>query len=360
MGGVFPQIVTWLDDENKCAECGQHREHPDHAMINIASDDYHPFKPTVNEVSYLYERLKGLVIIQLKKDCIDLPDKVYEEIIIKPNVETLQAAKLIKAKSTSAIKALTLLRELSDGFQYQMKDSGRKETCDSCKGTGEYMTPRLKEDADPEKITEDSYTFEMDTCDACAGEGKLTIYDRDTVNVLSPKDEYFIDDLDAYSDIGRYIVWGGFTATIDRLVDMANSAGWSTLRIDGGGFKGQTPTKESIDPEILLSAMDRSHPKYKELLETYPRVCVVGHPQAGGIGLTLTASPVEMFYSNCFSGDARMQAEDRFHRIGMDENHSPVIKDLIHLPSDKLVLDNLKKKKKLQSLSMGELSAALA
>jgi hypothetical protein len=84
----------------------------------------------------------------------------------------------------------------------------------------------------------------------------------------------------------------------------------------------------------------------------------VGHPQAGGMALTLTSSPTELFYSNCFNGEARMQAEDRFHRMGMDTNRGATIKDLIHLPTDKLVLDNLKLKKKLQNISMGELENA--
>jgi len=51
-----------------------------------------------------------------------------------------------------------------------------------------------------------------------------------------------------------------------------------------------------------------------------------------------------------------MQAEDRFHRAGMDTNRGATIIDLIHLSTDKLVLDNLKKKKKLQSLTMGDLT----
>jgi hypothetical protein len=55
-----------------------------------------------------------------------------------------------------------------------------------------------------------------------------------------------------------------------------------------------------------------------------------------------------------------MQAEDRIHRIGMDKNRGALIIDLIHLPTDQLVLDNLKKKKALQSMTMGELEAAFS
>ena len=66
------------------------------------------------------------------------------------------------------------------------------------------------------------------------------------------------------------------------------------------------------------------------------------------MALTLTASPTELFYSNDFNGEARFQAEDRFHRAGMDKNRGATIIDFVHLPSDQLVLDNLQKKKDLQ------------
>ena len=132
--------------------------------------------------------------------------------------------------------------------------------------------------------------------------------------------------------------------------------GWFVLRVDGRGYTGFNPTGvDSVNPNELLIGMDRKHPKYKEYLIKYPKLCFIGHPQAGGMALTLHASPTELFYSNCFNGEARMQAEDRAHRIGMDENRGLVIKDLIMLPTDQLVLNNLKAKKKMQDVTMGEL-----
>jgi len=43
----------------------------------------------------------------------------------------------------------------------------------------------------------------------------------------------------------------------------------------------------------------------------------------------------------------------------MDQNRGANIIDLIHLPTDKVVLDNLKKKRELQALSMGDLQEVL-
>ena len=95
--------------------------------------------------------------------------------------------------------------------------------------------------------------------------------------------------------------------------------------------------------------MDNSHPRQSELLEKHKRLCFVGHPKAGGMALTLTASPTEIFYSNDFAGEARMQAEDRFHRGGMDTNRGATIIDYFHLPTDKYVHTNLMIKKNLQN-----------
>lgn len=359
-GGRYPHPVTWRDDERKCQQCGQLRGHPNHAAINAGNEEYHPWKKSKDEVSYLYERMKGLVLVKFKKDCLDLPEKQYEVIRIKPTPEIIRAAKLIKTRSKRAITALTLTREISDGFQYIEVPSG-KDTCPNCRGKKEVEIPVPAEDVDilaAPNYDREQYVVQTVTCDNCGGTGEITTYQRDTEAVGSPKDAFFIEELDNHEDVGRYIVWGGFTGTLDRLVAIAHQQGWATLRVDGKGYVGSSAIGEKLDSDVLLDAMDRSHPKHRELLEKYPKLCFVGHPQAGGMALTLTASPTELFYSNCFSGEARMQAEDRGHRPGMDTNRGLTIKDLIMLPTDQLVLDNLKKKKKLQNLTMGQLHDA--
>lgn len=351
-GGQYPHRVAWLDDERRCATCGLYPE--DHTMAE------HAYQKSKDEIGFLYKRMRGLVLVKFKKDCLELPEKQYEVIRVKPTIEIMRAAKLIKAKSTRAITALTLMREISDGFQYAETPSGT-EPCLNCFGRKEVTVPVPKEGVDimaPQEINKDDYDLETVVCDNCNGTGETTVYRRETQAVGSPKDAVFIDELDAHEDVGRYIVWGGFTGTLDRLVGIAHQQGWATLRVDGKGYKGTAATGENIDADILLDALDRSHPNYKDLLEKYPKVCFVGHPQAGGMALTLTSSPTEMFYSNCFNGEARMQAEDRAHRPGMDANRGLRIVDLIMMPSDQLVLDNLKTKKKLQNLTMGQLQDA--
>ena len=359
-GGAYPHLVAWLDDANKCKHCGLPKEDYKHSVMACTIGEGHQWEASKNEVAYLYERMKGLVLVIFKKDCLDLPEKQYEEIRIIPTPELVRAAKLITNNSTRAIEALTLIRELSDGFQYTEVESG-ETTCPLCHGEGMVKIKVPKDNIDilaPIDVNIDSFKEDTVVCDKCAGTGSAPKYIRGADTVETPKDQYFKDDLEEHEEIGRYIVWGGFTETIDRLVKMACQEGWEVLRVDGRGYHGFAADGTSIGYQDLLIGMDRTHPRFKEIKEDHPRICFVGHPQAGGMALTLHASPTELFYSNCFNGEARMQAEDRAHRMGMDDNRGLVIKDLIMLPTDKLVLDNLKKKRKLQDMSLGELQSA--
>lgn len=370
-GGVYPHLVTWLDNERKCSECGEFDEHENHQMqkydslrgIYIPNDKYHSFKPSVNEVNRLYNRLKGLVLIGFKKDCTDLPDKQYRLIHVKPTPDIIRAAKMIKEVSGRAITALNLMRELSDGFQYEKKPDGT-EKCKACHGEGviQGFKPEGNEDVpweEPQFDIENKFSKAEVVCDACGGSGEKVIFSQGTKIIQTPKDKVLKEILEEHEDIGRFTVWGGFTATVDKIVKTCQQYGWAVLRVDGRGYMGVDPKGNQISTDVLLDCMDGSNERKNELLREYPKVCFVGHPKAGGMALTLTASPTALYYSNSFDGEARMQSEDRGHRIGMDENIGYTIIDLIHLPTDKLVLDNLYKKKKLQSLTMNEVTEAL-
>lgn len=350
-GGSYGHLLTWLDDDSKCGECGKSED--DH--IFGMSD--HPWKKSVNEVDMLYRRMQGLVTIKFKTDCTDLPDKRYEVIRCKPTVEMVRAAKLIKARSARAIQAITLMRELSDGFQYTEKPSGW-DVCPNCKGNKEVEVYSPKEAPDllaPLNTDPDNFEVRILPCDNCGATGQVARYSREAAAIGSPKDQVYLDELDLHDDVGRYIVWGGFTGTLDRLVEMSHQAGWATLRIDGRGQLAQNPDRTPLDLTKAMDAMDRSHDNFEPLKEEIPKLVVIGHPQAAGMAYTFTGSPTELFYSNSNSGEARMQAEDRAHRLGMDANKGLTIKDIIMFGVDQVVLDNLRQKKKLQNLTMGQL-----
>jgi hypothetical protein len=359
-GGKYPHLIGWRDSENRC-ECGKMKEDECHNLMKMGERDVHPFKQGKNEVGLLYERMHGLVLVLFKKDCLDLPEKQYKVTVIRPTPDLLRVAKHIKATGARAIEVLTLLRELSDGFQYKEIETGAFQKCPRCHGGGKVMIPVPKASIDVMAPTTDVPEFDMQemVCDNCSGTGQTMTYTRGMDEIPCPKDDQLKEDLEDHEELGRLIVWGGFTGTIDRICRICQSEGWAVLRVDGRGYCGLDSEGKVLDDMECLMAMDASHPRKAELLEKYPKLCFVGHPKAGGMALTLTASPTEIFFSNDFSGEGRLQAEDRFHRAGMDKNRGATIIDYIHLPTDAYVLENLKKKKDLQKISMGELEDAL-
>lgn len=367
-GGVYPHRVCWRDQEGgKCNICGE-EEH-----LHIGKD--HKYQPIVNEIHNLYKRLSGLALVVFKKDVTDLPEKVYDIIAIKPTVDMLQTATTLRKTAPRALTAMAWLRELSDGFLYKMVKSDRDIDCPVCYGTGKEMLPvDLENEDDPVhslvapidedlgiaspgvNIAQNPVDLAQVVCSYCKGTGKTKAVERQVQSIGSPKDKVLLDLLDEYEDNGRVIIWGGFQATIDRICELVRKEGWTVLRVDGRGYKGLSPEGDMVDSEILLDAMDLSNKNHDKLKTVYPKVAFVGHPQAGGMALTLTASPVAIYYSNSFDGEARPQSEDRGHRLGMDINKGFRIIDIMCLPTDFGILQNLKLKRKLQAMTMGDLN----
>lgn len=363
-GGMYPKIKSWKDDPKKCGICGEYQNE------HMTSDMDHAWVPSVNEIEKLGERLKGLVHVTRKKDCLNLPDKVYRVIECKPTLKILNAAKIIGKSSPSVIRALTLLRELSDGFQYAQKENG-KALCEICSGKKSITQPTYK---GPEKTTDfldslglpwqhydspddvvipiDKFPqfFELEdvVCPNCRGDGYITTYERTTTQFDCPKDEVLKDLLEEFEDIGRLVIYAGFTGSVDKCVDLIQSQGWDYIRVDGRGWQSNVGS----DQEALLRT-------FQDTDKGPSRLAFIGAPTAAGTSFTLTASPAIVYFSNDFNAEARIQSEDRIHRIGMDVNRGATIIDILHLPSDLYVLDNLKAKRRLQDMSLGSLKDAL-
>jgi len=359
-GGSFRKIVTWWDNEEKCKHCGEFKKHPNHtkkradkikeidaalngglsSLLSLTAEMTHvehDFEPSVNEVAKLHDRMSGMTKVQFKKDCLNLPEKIYRVIKLEVKPSTRRAISLINRTSTKTIEALTRLRELSDGFQYKQEPSGEFATCPRCAGTG--------------KVDEPGY----DICPNCK-DGKIEKLKRVAQRVPCPKDDALRELLVECED--RIVIFGGFTATIDRVVDLCSKEGWGVIRVDG--------TTANLPNSCDVTGIDlgkgdlfekEEHPlTIFQDKEKYPQpIAFVAHAATAKTSLTLTASNMIVYYSNTFNADDRIQSEDRIHRIGMDPNRGAIIVDLVHLESDMYVRENLKKKRELQSITLGEL-----
>lgn len=253
------------------------------------------------EVAKLPNRLSGLVQIWWKKDCMDLPEKLYEVIECQPDAATLRVARLL-TKRFSGAELQQKLRQLSDGFQYV------------------------------------SQAVDDDTSEVVAESEPA----RTTQVGLTPKDQVLRDLLEEYTPHKRFVVYAAYEASVDRCVSIAREAGWKVWRYDGRGQEG------GVTEEVFTDYRRNSEP-----------ICFVGNPEAAGAGLTLSGSPAICYYSNSFKGVYRTQSEDRIHRPGATRERGCKIYDIVHLPTDKLVIERVKAKRDAEVLTLQEIAAAL-
>jgi len=377
-GGSYPEHITWFDNPAKCKICGQFYDHINHTAMAIKP---HHFVSSEDEISKLYRRLKGLVYIKFKKDCLDLPEKVYRNVTCEPSPASLRAMKLITRKCATVIEALTLTRELSDGFQYIYEPHG-KMTCPLCQGTTKIKGPAKIDDLPPLdmgdaqiNIAQDQQMIEI-ICTKCEGSGQVDNMERVAKEVPCPKDDALLELLEENEENARIVIYTGFTASVDRICRFCIQHGWDVIRVDG---RGQWTNFDLGDPKkcVICEGYENAseHNNFNPQFHAYrPRsaieifqdkehnpqkIAFIGQPGAAGVSLTLTAASMIVYYSNTFNGVDRFQSEDRIHRIGMDAARGAIIVDVIHLPTDQYILDNLQKKKTLQSQSMGDLQAFL-
>ena len=66
-----------------------------------------------------------------------------------------------------------------------------------------------------------------------------------------------------------------------------------------------------------------------------------------------------IYYSHTDDGEAELQSIERAHSNNMDKVKGLTIKHYIHLSIDKLVALSIKNKKKLQSISMGDINQTI-
>lgn len=362
-GGSFPKLVTWWDNPNKCAVCGQFADNVFHskAALDAKLDRAHEFVASIDQMAKLATSLKPIMFVRRKEDCLDLPEKRYRVINVKPTAEQLRLARQAIKFHGKGSQAMVRLREISDGFLYEKTPDG-EQTCEICKGEGEfdnlvYTGPDITDQFLEGLGLDSETTFNLDSsqfpqyyekrmtpCSCCGGSGKVVKYKTGSVTFDSPKLQVLMQLLDEYEDCGRFVVYGAFHGIIDEIVKASHKKGWDFIKADGRGWES------SMNGSIkgwLKEFQNEKSPR---------KIIFIGQPTSASTGLTLTRSPVCCFFSNTFGGDDREQASDRIHRLGMDANKGATIIDLFCLPVDRYIMEKVSKKIDMQDVTMGELA----
>jgi SNF2 family DNA or RNA helicase len=230
----------------------------------------------------------------LKKDCLDLPEKIYTSRSVSMNPEQLKMYEQIRKKAilmidTDMVSAPMVATQL---LRLQQILSGHLRSDD-----GDLITfPTRRLDALVEICEEAS---------------------------------------------GKIIIWSRFRYDIVKITEKLNKTFGHQFKKVAVSFFGDTSDNERQE-NIKLFQDPKSSIRF-----------FVGNPQTAGRGITLTAANTVIYYANDFNLETRIQSEDRCHRIGQ---HNPVTYiDLITEGTiDKKIVKSLRNKINLSAKVLGE------
>jgi len=238
-------------------------------------------------IDELIENLKDFSFQIYKKDCLDLPDKVYETVRVNLTKEQKDLYEQMLALATTEYQneVLTATNALSVLLRIH------QITC------GIFPVPD--------------------------GENKLL--DNEKMSALMST----IDEMS-----GKIIIWAGYKDNIRNIVQTLRKEFGDETVGDYYGDTSQVLRRENIE---RFQNPDDSMRFF------------VGSPQTGAFGITLTAASNVIYYSNTFNLEHRLQSEDRAHRIGQTNKVTYV--DIITSNTvDEQILGALMNKKKLSDL----------
>lgn len=228
----------------------------------------------------------------LKKDCLDLPEKIYTARYVTMTDEQRRMYEQIRTA------AVTML------------DTGGLVT------TQHVITQLLR----LQQILS----------------GHLKTDDGDLVTFRSSRMDALLEVLEEHD--GNAIIWSRFRHDIQQITAALKERYGEH---SAAAYYGDTSSDERN--RIVRDFQDPEHP-----LQFF-----VGNPSTGGYGLTLTRADLVVYYSNSFDLEHRLQSEDRAHRIGQRNNVTYV--DLISEGTiDEKIVQALRDKIEIGAKVLGE------
>lgn len=233
----------------------------------------------------------------LKKDCLDLPAKIYKTVYFELNADERKRYDY-----------------LAEEFRIDLGGDGNIDDIVTVKALAALV-----------KLQQITSGFVMLAGDAVE---------------LQPDPPRMAALLDVVEDVeGQFIVWARFREEIERIVIELRKLGLRVAQYHGG--------VKDKDRELAVDGFQRGDFDV-----------IVAQQQAGGTGLTLTAAETAIYYSNDFDSLNRLQSEDRCHRIGTKSN--VVYIDLCAVDTiDERITSSLQNKKEVAAAVLGDLRDAV-
>ena len=238
----------------------------------------------------LSETLKPFSYRVLKQDCLDLPEKVY----IKREISlSPEQKKLYEQMKKQAIAVL----------------NGKQVTSVTV------LTQLMR--------------LQQITC------GHFT---ADDGSIQPIRNNRLAELLDVLEEIeGKVIIWGHYQEDVKNIVNILTDKYGPGSVVSYYGLTPQEERQKNI----------------KKFQANNGVRFLVGTPQTGGYGITLTEANTVIYYSNGYDLEKRMQSEDRAHRIGQKKTVTYV--DIIAQDTvDEKIVKSLRKKINIASEVMGE------
>jgi SNF2 family DNA or RNA helicase len=136
---------------------------------------------------------------------------------------------------------------------------------------------------------------------------------------------------------GKVIIWANYQRDVNQIIKNVTEKYGDDSIVD---YYGLTPQEDRQDNIRKF----QNGPECRFL---------IGTPQTGGYGITLTKANTVVYYSNGYDLEKRLQSEDRAHRIGQQKNVTYI--DLIAEDTvDEKIVKALRDKINIASEVMGE------
>lgn len=219
----------------------------------------------------------------LKKDCLDLPDKIYDvlpfELTARQRQMYNQMERTKRAEIADLINSVVVAGR-RDGLSREEALLVSRELI---------VQNKLSAMAKLQQIT-------------C---GYLKLEDGEVLRMFkkvmdNPRNQVLMESVNDVDD-GGIIFWAPHRDKIDQIVEC--------LR-EGYGAEQIVRYDGAVPQKLRMEAVDN--------FESGAARFFVGNPASGGTGLTLNAGKTVYYYSSDFNLENRLQSEDRNHRIGQD------------------------------------------